>query len=76
MALFLIAAYMCLWLTLAFKFGSPKTDKTNGCHFDGDTNQTQYNPATGLPMIGSLDSMGNSIGSYSSDINNNWINCY
>lgn len=39
-------------------------------------NETKINPATGLPMIGSLDSMGNSIGSSASDRNNNWHDDY
>ncbi|CDZ79419.1 hypothetical protein BN59_03737 [Legionella massiliensis] len=44
--------------------------------FENESNQTQYNPATGLPMIGALDSMGNSMGSSASDRNDYWNSDY
>ncbi|HBD7196761.1 TPA: hypothetical protein KKX01_002724 [Legionella pneumophila] len=40
------------------------------------SNNTEINPATGLPMIGALDSMGNSLGSSASDRDNYWNNDY
>lgn len=40
------------------------------------SNNTEINPATGLPMIGALDSMGNSFGSSASDRDNYWNNDY
>ncbi|HAT3877934.1 TPA: hypothetical protein I8669_002768 [Legionella pneumophila] len=48
----------------------------NIINFEINSNETQYNPATGLPMIGALDSMGNSIGTSSSDRDNYWNNDY
>ncbi|MCE3045399.1 hypothetical protein [Legionella sp. 16cNR16C] len=56
-----------------------KDHKAGRLHREMGTNQmeqTEYNPATGLPMIGALDSMGNSIGSSASDRDNYWNNDY
>jgi hypothetical protein len=47
--------------------------KNNNVNFEIKSSQTQYNPATGLPMIGALDSMGNSIGSSASDRDSCWV---
>lgn len=45
-------------------------------HRASNNNDTKINPATGLPMIGSLDSMGNSFGSGASDRHHNCNNDY
>lgn len=43
---------------------------------DNQSNETQHNPATGLPMIGALDTLGNSMGSSASDSQNHFHNDY
>lgn len=50
-------------------------EQNNENNFDLSQNATEYNPATGLPMIGALDSMGNSIGSSAFD-HNSWNSDY
>lgn len=61
---------------LAIIITNSKNAKNNRLNFENESNQTQYNHATGLPMIGALDSMGNSIGSSASDRNNYWNDNY
>jgi hypothetical protein len=39
-------------------------------------NDTEINPVTGLPMIGNLDSLGNSFGTSASDRHSNWHSDY
>lgn len=63
-------------LFLAIIITNAKNAKNNKQNFEIESNQTQYNPATGLPMIGALDSMGNSIGTSTSDRDNYWNNDY
>lgn len=63
-------------LFLAIIITNAKNAKKNKQNFEIESNQTQYNPATGLPMIGALDSMGNSIGTSASDRDNYWNNDY
>ncbi|HAU1387080.1 TPA: hypothetical protein KKX58_001668 [Legionella pneumophila] len=53
-----------------------KNEKSKSLNSENQSNETRYNPATGLPMIGALDSMGNSIGSSASNRNNDWHNDY
>lgn len=48
-------------------FTEAADEQTNENNFDLSQNTTEYNPATGLPMIGALDSMGNSMGSSAFD---------
>lgn len=60
---------------LAIIITNSRNAKSNKLNFETTSNQTQYNPATGLPMIGALDSMGNSIGSSTSD-RNHWNDDY
>ena len=50
-------------------------EQNNENNFDLSQNTTEYNPATGLPMIGALDSMGNSMGSSAFD-HNSWNSDY
>ena len=63
-------------LFLAIIITNAKNAKNNKQNFEIESNQTQYNPATGLPMIGALDSLGNSIGTSASDRDNYWNNDY
>ncbi|MBJ16567.1 MAG: hypothetical protein CMF38_08085 [Legionellaceae bacterium] len=63
-------------LFLAIIITNAKNAKNNKKNFEIESNQTQYNPATGLPMIGALDSMGNSIGTSAYDRDNYWSNDY
>ncbi|WP_272946893.1 hypothetical protein [Legionella erythra] len=53
-----------------------KYAKQNSFRSCSKSNNTEINPATGLPMIGALDSMGNSFGSSASDRDNYWNNDY
>ncbi|HDV5786129.1 TPA: hypothetical protein RJD83_003115 [Legionella pneumophila] len=61
---------------LAIIITNARNAKNNKQNFEIRSSQTQYNPATGLPMIGALDSMGNSIGTSASDRDNYWHNDY
>lgn len=61
---------------LAIIITNARNAKNNKQNFEIESNQTQYNPSTGLPMIGALDSMGNSIGTSASDRDNYWNNDY
>lgn len=63
-------------LFLAIIITNARNAKNNKQNFEIESNKTQYNPATGLPMIGALDSMGNSIGTSASDRDNYWNNDY
>lgn len=57
---------------LAIIITNGRSAKNNKHNYEFEANQTQYNPATGLPMIGALDSLGNSIGISASDRDNYW----
>ncbi|WP_298624823.1 hypothetical protein [uncultured Legionella sp.] len=65
---FVVLAYV----TFFTEYADEQNNETN---FDLSQNKTEYNPATGLPMIGALDSMGNSIGSSAFD-HNSWNSDY
>ncbi|HIF0232773.1 TPA: hypothetical protein ACXYK5_002700 [Legionella pneumophila] len=56
-------------LAYATFFTESADEQNDENNFDLSQNKTEYNPATGLPMIGALDSMGNSLGSSASDSN-------
>ncbi|HIF0232307.1 TPA: hypothetical protein ACXYK5_002225 [Legionella pneumophila] len=56
-------------------FTEAADEQNNGNNFDLSQNKTEYNPATGLPMIGALDSIGNSMGSSAFD-HNHWNSDY
>ncbi|KTC83704.1 hypothetical protein [Legionella brunensis] len=71
MALFLVIVFVVLFLVIGTLLPGGRPTKLN---HDNNSKQTRYNPAAGLPMIGGLDCMGNSIGSSASDRNNYWNN--
>lgn len=73
MALFLVVVFVALFLVIATLLPGGRPTKLND---DIKSNQTRYNPATGLPMIGALDTLGNSIGSSASDRDNYLNNEY
>lgn len=50
--------------------------QSNINHSSNNNNETKINPSNGLPMIGSLDSMGNSFGSSAADRNNSYHDDY
>lgn len=58
-----------------FSFVLPTEEQKKGygerkeAHYNSRLNETTYNPATGLPMIGAHDSNGNMYGSSASDRN-------
>lgn len=56
-------------------FTESADEQNNENNFDLSQNKTEYNPAIGLPMIGALDSMGNSMGSSAFD-HNSWNSDY
>ena len=62
-------------LAYATFFIESADEQNNETNFDLSQNKTEYNPATGLPMIGALDSMGNSMGSSAFD-HNSWSSDY
>ena len=72
MIVFLI--FFAIFAYAAF-FIESTDEQNNENNFDLSQNTTEYNPATGLPMIGALDSMGNSIGSSAFD-HNSWNSDY
>lgn len=67
MIVFLIIVF-AIFAYAAF-FIESSDEQNNENNFDLSQNKTEYNPATGLPMIGALDSMGNSMGSSAFDHN-------
>ncbi|HEM7073844.1 TPA: hypothetical protein U2K26_002761 [Legionella pneumophila] len=72
------------WIKIIFKpiiwffknLAVPNPNYQNNINQRNNNNETKINPSTGLPMIGNLDSMGNSFGSSASDRNHNWNNDY
>lgn len=55
---------------------TPNPNYQNKYNHQNNRNETKINPSTGLPIIGNLDSMGNSFGSSASDRHHNWNNDY
>lgn len=49
-----------------------KNEKSKVLNCENQSNETRYNPATGLPMVGAMDSMGNSVGSSATDRHNDY----
>lgn len=65
-----------IWFFKNLAATNPNYQNVYNHNHKNNNNETKINPATGLPMIGNLDSLGNSFGSSASDRQNNLGNDY
>ncbi|HBD7476114.1 TPA: hypothetical protein KKX77_002642 [Legionella pneumophila] len=63
MGMVIAILFVVIWVAIFVR--NARHAKKMKLNFEYNSQQTQYNPATGLPMIGAFDSMGNTMGSSS-----------